>query len=140
MNFVEVLFLAIILSLLYMYKKIIVCASRVAANINSNNKEEGRKIQSRVKAAKSSLIILAGTLVCYSPVICNNIYMKLGEQTSYSVIFISYPSQIMALFTSVVDPAVYYWRLSTLRKATRDMFSSMCKSKNQVRSAADAHE
>ena len=123
-----------------MYKKINVCASKLAANINSNNKGEGRKIQSRVKAAKSSLIILAGTLVCYSPVICNNIYVKLGEQTSYSVIFISYPSQIMALFTSVVDPAVYYWRLSTLRKATRDMFSSMCKSKNQVRSAADAHE
>ena len=142
MHFVEILLLPIavliIVSLVYMYKKIIECALRVAANINSINREEGRKIKSRAKASKSSLIILIGTLVCYSPIICYNTYTKIGKQTPYNLIFFGYPSQIIAIFTSVVDPVVYYWRLSALRKATRDMFILMCKIKNQVRGSCDA--
>ena len=119
-------------ALIYMHKKIIECASRVAANINNTNKEEGRQMKSRAKAAKSSLIILVGTLVCYLPIICCNIYEKIFEQTSYSVTFFSYPSHIIAMGTSVLDPVVYYWRLRSLRRATRDMFSSIRNIENQV--------
>ena len=136
--FIQILFLpisvVIVVGLVYMYQKIIVCASRVAVRINSTNKEEGRQIKSRVKAAKSSLIILIATLVCYSPVISYNIYKKLENLTPYNMTFFGYSSQIMAMITSVIDPVVYYWRLRSLRKATKDMFSSIFKSNNQVRS------
>ena len=143
-NSVQIVFLpiamVIVASLIYVYRKVVVCVSRITKDINSTNKEEGRQIKSRAKAAKSSLIILIGTLICYLPVICYNIYVRVRGQTSYGVTFIGYPSQIMGLFTSVIDPAVYYWRLSTLRKATKNMFSSICKKKNQVRSVPGAQK
>ena len=127
--------LLIVLALAYMYTKIILCASRVAAKITETNIEEGKQIKSRAKAAKSGLIIFVATLLCYCPFMCYMVYEKLSKPTILIITFARYPAEIFGLFTSVVDPAVYYWRLRSLRKATKGMLSSLCKISNQVGSS-----
>ena len=113
--------------LIYIHLKIIRCASQVAARITNTNKEEGKHIKARAKAAKSGLVVFVATLVCYCPYCCYTIYEKMNKYTPFSTNFIGYPSKIFGLFASVVDPIIYYWRLKSIRKATKDMFTSLCK-------------
>ena len=120
----------IVLALVYMHTKIIRCAANITAKITNTNKEEGKQIKSRAKAAKSGLIVLIATLVCYSPIICYNIYAQLTEPTPFVRTFVQTASEIISLFSSVVDPVVYYWRLKSLRKATKHMFHSICRKKH----------
>ena len=118
-----------ITDLAYMHIKIMKCASGVAARITDTNREEGKMIKSRAKAAKSGLIVLLATFACYLPNICYVIYVKVsGGPTPSSTTFGQYLTEIIALFSSVVDPIIYYWRLKSLRKASKDMFTSLCKS------------
>ena len=115
--------------LIYMHVRVIKCATQVAVRIKDTNREEGKMIKSRAKAAKSGLIVLTATLLCYCPNICYIIYEKLSVPTPNITTYIQYPTEILGLFSSVVDPIVYYWRLKSLRKATRDMFASLRKSR-----------
>ena len=116
------------MALAYMHLKIMKCASRVVARITDTNREEGKNIKSRARAAKSGLIVLLATFACYLPNICYVIYVKVsGGPTPFSTTYGRYPAEIIGLFSSVVDPIIYYWRLKSLRKATKDMFISRCK-------------
>ena len=116
------------MALAYMHVKIMKCASRVAARITDTNREEGKKIKSKAKAAKSGLIVLLSTLACYLPYLCYTIYVKAsGGPTPSSITFGRYPTEMISLFSSLVDPIIYYWRMKSLRKATKDMFTSLCK-------------
>ena len=117
----------LVMGLLYMHAKVIRCASQVTAKITDNNKEEGKQIKIRAKAARSGLLVLLATLLCYCPHICYTIYEKVSRPTPSTTTFVRYPTEIFSLFSSVVDPVVYYWRLKSLRKATRYMLASLCK-------------
>ena len=121
-----------VMSLFYMHTKISRCASRVAVRISVTNKEEGKQIKTRSKAAKSGLVVLLATLLCYCPNICYIIYGKMSIPTPFITSYVQYPSEIFGLVSSVVDPIVYYWRLRSLRRATKDMFASLFKSRNKV--------
>ena len=122
------LWLPIMIAFVYMHTKITRCASEVAARITETNKEEGQKIQSRAKAAKSGLIVLVATLVCTCPGIIYTIHLAGGNKTTPFVrTFVQYPIELLVLFTSVVDPIVYFLRLKSLRRATKDMFKSLWK-------------
>ena len=121
----------IMVAFVYMHAKIILCASRVAAKITNTNKGEGQKINARAKAARSGLIVLLATLVCYCPSIFYTIYKaKVGKPTPFITTFVQYPVELLVLFSSVVDPTVYYLRLKSLRRATKSMFASLCKSQS----------
>ena len=115
-----------VLVLVYMNLKIIRCASQVASRITDTNKEEGKHIKSRAKAAKSCMIVILATIVCYCPSMWYIIYEKVRKPTPFMKNYIKDPSYISNLFSSVVDPIVYYWRLKSLRKATKDMFALVC--------------
>ena len=122
----------IVITIVYMHIKIIRCASRVVAKITDTNRVEGKEIKSRAKAAKSGLMILVATLMCYCPNLCYIIYTRVRKPTSSTTTFVQLPSEIFGLFSSILDPAVCYWRLTILRKATKEMFASSCKLKNRV--------
>ena len=111
----------------YMQTKIIHCVSQVAAKITETNKEEGKRITSRAKAARSGLIVLVATLVCYCPNMFCVIYEKVREPTLNITTYVRYPTEILALFSSIIDPIIYYCRLKSLRKATKHMFASLCR-------------
>ena len=119
----------IIAAFIYMHTKITYCASQVAKRITNTNKEEGKNIKSRAKAAKSGLIVLLATSACYFPNMCYIIYEKVSRPTPSITTFAKYSTEILGLSSSVVDPLVYYWRLKSLRKASKNMFASCCKSK-----------
>ena len=121
--------LPMVMALIYIHLRIIRCASQVAARITTTNKEEGKQIKSRARAAKSGLVVLVATLVCYCPYFCYIVYEKVIGPTAFTTNFIKYPATMFALLTSVTDPIIYFWRLKSLRKATKDMFASLSKSK-----------
>ena len=133
LSFLPLIFM-IVIGLPYMHTKIIGCAANVAVKITATNKEEGRQIKSRAKAAKSGLVVLIATLVCYSPSIGYNIFILLSEPTPFMTTYIQTTAEILALLSSVVDPVVYYWRLKNIRTATKNMFHSICKNHNHVHS------
>ena len=138
MFYTKLLFLPLMVmtvaALVYMHTRIIICAAKIASKITGTNREEGKQIKSRAKAAKSGLIVLIATLLCYSSIISYNIYTQLREPTPFATTFVQTSAETAALFTSVVDPAVYYWRLKSLRNAAKAMFQSMCKNQARVQS------
>ena len=129
--------ITIVMALVYMHTKIVRCASQVAAKITETNRVEGKQIKSRAKAAKSGFIILVATLMCYCPNMGYVIYTQVRTPTPTDTTFIQIPTEIFGLFSSIVDPAVFYWRLGILRKATKEMLASSCKFKNRVECVAE---
>ena len=126
------LFATMVVALIYMHTKIMRCAANVAAKITDTNREEGKQIKTRAKAAKSGLVVLIATLVCYSPFICYTIVVQFRERTPFMTTFIQNTTEILGLLSSLVDPVVYYWRLKSIRKATKQMFHSICKKHTRV--------
>ena len=119
----------IIMVLFLLHIKIIHCAAKVAARIAETNKEEGKTIKARTKAAKSGLIVLVVTFMLYFPNMFYKIYEKVSATTPFLKTYVKSSVEILPLCSSIADPIIYYWRLKSLRKATKDMFTSLFKRK-----------
>ena len=91
--------------------------------------KRGKVSNQEQKLQRQSLVVLVATLASYCPNISYLVYEKVSEPTPSMTTYSQYPIEIFALLSSVVDPIVYYWRLKSLRRATKDMLASICTGK-----------
>ena len=131
-SLISIITIILMTSMIYMYIRIIHTAKVTVARIVKTNVEEGKQIKKKAKAAKTSIIILIATIICYSPSSFYNIYEYVDNGTDFGKTYIKLSTEMVALMNSVFDPLVYYWRLKSIRSATMTLLWRLCKRPRKV--------
>ena len=119
--------LLILIMCCVLYPKIMHTATKVARKISQTSVQQGRQINNRTQVAKTGLIILVTLIVCFVPTLVYNIYEYVYNGTTDTKTYVKLPMELVSLLNSVFDPCVYYWRLRSVRSATMEMFSHLCR-------------
>ena len=119
----------------YFYCRIWFTSYSIRRKIKQQNLNLGIHIKRQTKAAKTSAIILITFALCYIPKISYDILHV------YPVCpYLGWVIAMLALFKSVLNPLIYYWRLAVVRKATKKVFSNTCsKSKSSQTTSTVQH-
>ena len=132
---VHIQLLVVVIVNLYFYLQTMRHARVAIQRIKTTNKSEGKKLQGRARAARSTLIVLCATIVCYTPMIVFGICEKVGYITrndTFSKTYIRLPLEMLVMVSSVTDPVVYYFRIEHLRIATRNFL--LCRKHGDIQS------
>ena len=119
--------LLIILMCCVLYPKIMHTATKTATVISKTNVKEGKQIKGRARAAKTGLIILVTLIFCYLPTIVYNIYEYQYNGTTITKTYVKLSLEMASMLNSVLDPLVYYWRLRSVKAATKEMMYHVCR-------------
>ena len=129
---IAAIILILLLVLAYSHIQTMRHASLAIRKINQTNREEGQRVRSRARAAKSTMIVLVASVLCYLPLVCYSTYEMIGKETAFSRTYLKFSADFLAMSSSAVDPVVFYCRLKTVRTATRRMLQSMCWRRGRV--------
>ena len=130
---IAVMMFVIMVVLAYVHLGTMKQASMATKKISETNKEEGKKIRIRARAARSTLIVFLATILCYLPLITYNAYESLHKRTSFNKTFLKLPAEVITLSSSMIDPIVYFCRLRSLRNAAKKMLRPLwCRDGDSV--------
>ena len=121
-----ILFLSFLMTV-YFYIKVWYVSKCVQREINSQNREEGLRIQRESKAAKTSCLVLITFVICYIPIAVLHVLYHFDNIITVSNQFYWWwVPGMFAMSKSTWNPLIFYWRLKAVQKATKQFIMDIC--------------
>ena len=106
-----------LIALVYMYAKIFLSSRRIAVYPTSTNSEKnGKRFLQQMKKAKSCLIVVCCTTLCYLPAAVNGFF----QQTDFAAVMLrGYWCSTLILLASSLNSGIFFWRNLMLRNEAK---------------------
>ena len=113
--------------LVFFYCHIYSEAVKARKRISSHGLSQRRALRESLRAAKTTAVILAAFIVCYSPIISYSLVNYFMKGTNGAVFKTVIPlAQTLALSNSLVNAFVYFWKMTEARKEMRKLILGNC--------------
>ena len=106
----------------YFYIRVWLVSRRIQRDISNYDREEGLRIKKESKAAKTSCLVLLTFLFCYAPI---TIIHLSDRKMLIPLFFRVWVPGMIAMSKSTWNPMIYFWRLKTVRVATRHFITGL---------------
>ena len=118
------------LILCFMHAKVVKELKRMSSRSTIIERDRRQMIASSRKALKMAALILGVYVLSFLPVNIINFYIAFFGRSSTLTLAVAPITYSFALFNSLFDPLVYYYRIKSVRKSVKNFIQRLCCNKN----------